>query len=1255
MHTGDCSPPGQTQVRVDGKFLEVGGVRYLVKGVAYGTFAPDASGSQFPNLTRVAADFAAMAAAGINTVRTYTVPSSAIMDIAAQNNLRVMVGMPWAQHVAFLGDRALAQQIRREAVDTVRQFASHPASLLFAVGNEIPASVVRWHGERRVREFLRGVYEEAKSAAPESLLTYVNFPPTEFLELDFFDVCAFNVYLHREQDLRAYLARLQHVAGHKPLLLAEAGADSIREGLDGQARITAMHLRAAFTEGLCGAVAFSWTDEWWRGGHDVDDWAFGLVGKDRAPKPALAAVRDAFAGAPFGDAPGSLPKVSVVVCAYNAADTIDEALQSLVAQTYPDYEVIVINDGSRDGTGEIAKRYPVRTIDIPNGGLSAARNRGWQEASGEIVAYTDADVRVDRDWLMYLVRPLLTGEYVGSGGPNVVPPDDPWIAQCVARAPGGPTHVLLNDRVAEHVPGCNMAFRREALMAVGGFNPTYLRAGDDVDVCWRLQAKGYRIGFAPSALVWHHHRASVRAYWRQQVGYGEGEIWLDAHHPEKFIRGQMLWRGRIYSPLPFIRSLAGRRLNTGVWGSAAFPSVYSTEVPSAQFLPHTPAWMVISLLLCVSGVLLTPYPALGWALLVAGLLGWGTTIGRCVQFARRSDLSGLPALGNLSVRASRARYRRVIAWLHFIQPIARLYGRLRGMRSPASDPASEHVTRLPWKAPFPRPKDLRGSLRLILGGHAERQFWSETWVDRAVVLSELEGTLRASRPATSVEIDDGWHLDRDCSLGVGRWGRVHLKALVEEHAAGKCVLRVGARLQLSFEGVVRMTALASALVAVTTTAMVLRWPLVSEVTTVFVAATFLRAAWQATRVFALLDGALDRQAASMALLSMDTRGARWTAGFPRPLSAAPIVQAAAVTALVVSTAASVMSLVEIVRSNLPFSTALVVPSPPASPRAVTAGSVAVGSTGDVVFADATRDVIRRLRIRLPGDAVRAAGAVDVLANTSSTAANVAFRDASDIALATNGDVFVADARNHRICRIDRATGRVTTIAGNGEAGFDGDDVQAAQAALDSPDAIAVARNGDLYVADTGNNRIRMVNAATGVITTVAGGGEASGGGFGDGGPATEASLLRPSGLALAANGDLYIADTDHHRIRRVDARTGIISTFAGGSAGDALDVDPAQGDLISPMGLAFVPTSGRLVLYVADLGSGLVRLVMPDGRISTLATARRFVKPSRLAYHPVGWLLVKDGSAQGLTAVRVPTRLTFDVAARRPTGPRKTT
>src|SRR5256714_15488248 len=156
-----------------------------------------------------------------------------------------MVGLPGSQHVAFLDDRSLKRAIRREITAKIAELGDHPAVLTFALGNEIPPGVVRWHGRMRVERFLRGLYESAKSTSPESLFTYVNFPPTQFLDLSFFDICAFNVYLHRESELRAYLARLQHLAAQKPLLLAEASADSIREGEISQADITPTHIRVA--------------------------------------------------------------------------------------------------------------------------------------------------------------------------------------------------------------------------------------------------------------------------------------------------------------------------------------------------------------------------------------------------------------------------------------------------------------------------------------------------------------------------------------------------------------------------------------------------------------------------------------------------------------------------------------------------------------------------------------------------------------------------------------------------------------------------------------------------------------------------------------------------------------------------------------------------------------------------------------------------------------------------------------------------
>ena len=857
------SAPITGQPRINGKFLEVNGKRMLVKGVAYGTFAPDDNGVQVPPAERVADDFAQMRQVGINTVRVYTVPPMSLLDEAVRQDLRVMIGLPWRQHIAFLDDRQLARQIRKNAAAQVRILGSHPAAVLFCLGNEIPPSVVRWHGRARVERFLRELYDEVKAASPASLLTYVNFPPTEYLEVDCYDVCAFNVYLHREPELRDYLARLQQMAGVKPLLLAEAGADSIREGLVGQAQIAATHVRVAFEEGLCGAVAFSWTDEWWRGGDTIDDWAFGLVDCARRPKPALAAVSRAFADAPFNESTRrQWPSVSVVVCAYNAAETLDDCLASLQKLTYPDFEVIVVNDGSRDSTSEIARRFPrVRVIDVQNGGLSAARNVGLAQAAGEIIAFTDADVRVDPDWLSYLVQPLVTSDVVGSGGPNVVPLDDPYVAQCVARSPGGPTQVLLTDRTAEHVPGCNMAFRRSALAAIGGFNPVFLRAGDDVDVCWRLQSKGQTIGFSPSALVWHHHRPSITAYWRQQVGYGEGETWLDAHHPEKFNRGNMIWRGRIYSPLPFVRSLSGRRINTGVWGTAAFPSVYRTDVNAAQFLPHSPLWLAISTLILIAGTaaLLSPSTGAAALLLAAGILGWGTTILRCARFGLRSDLSQLTKTTPLR----RACYRLLIAVLHFIQPLARFHGRVRGMLSPPPVIEPERVTRFPWKAPVFAVRDSVSATRLLVGGRTEEIFWGERWTSQHSLLAEITGLLRAVRPSRHVEVDDGWHLERDVSMALGRWGRLDLRAFVEEHDGAKVLLRVTTQLRPAICGIVLALTLTTLPVMTTSAFIALRWPWLSAACVATAGFALVRALWQAATGVAVM-----RQATLLA-----TRGA----------------------------------------------------------------------------------------------------------------------------------------------------------------------------------------------------------------------------------------------------------------------------------------------------------------------------------------------------------------------------------------------
>ena len=231
------------------------------------------------------------------------------------------------------------------------------------------------------------------------------------------------------------------------------------------------------------------------------------------------------------------------------------------------------------------KDYDVQVISTPNQGLGQARNEGLAAARGEFVVYIDDDAYPPPPWLKYLALAFLRSDHACIGGPNLVPPEDGWIGQCVADSPGGPLHVLLTDEVAEHVPGCNMAFRRSRLAAIGGFDPLYRTAGDDVDVCWRLQDKGWTVGFSAPAMVWHHRRATVRRYWRQQVGYGKAEALLERKWPSRFTAlGHMTWAGQIYGRgLPQARTHGTAAHLPGHLGPCAVSGpLHAAAEPSAQ-------------------------------------------------------------------------------------------------------------------------------------------------------------------------------------------------------------------------------------------------------------------------------------------------------------------------------------------------------------------------------------------------------------------------------------------------------------------------------------------------------------------------------------------------------------------------------------------------------------------------------------------------------------------------------------------------
>jgi GT2 family glycosyltransferase len=699
-----------------------------------------------------------MAANGINAVRTYTVPPSWLLDAAQRHGLWVMVGIPWEQHIAFLDEPGTADAIEERVRQAVLSCGGHPAILCFTIGNEIPASIVRWHGREKIERFLKRLYTASKQEDPAALVTYVNFPSTEYLQLDFLDFYSFNVYLEQEDRLEAYFDRLQNLTGNRPLILAEVGLDSRRNGVAKQAEVLDWQIQTAFSTGCAGVFVFAWTDEWSRGGFEIEDWDFGLTTRNRKAKPALQIVASAYRDAPFRGV-ANWPRISVVVCSYNGERLIGQTLAKVLQSDYPDYEVIVVNDGSKDATPRIAASFPqVRLISVENGGLSAARNIGMRAATGEIIAYIDDDAYPDPHWLHYLGAAFRKTSHAAIGGPNIPPPGDGPIAECVANAPGGPIHVLLTDQIAEHIPGCNFAVRRAALEQIGGFDPVYRVAGDDVDACWRLQEIG-TIGFAPAAAVWHHRRNSLKAYWRQQRGYGRAEALLERKWPRRYSpTGHLSWKGKLYGT--GVLREAGRRWHVyhGVWGSAPFQALYEPAPGLFQSLAQMPEWYLIIGFLTGLSALGFLWKPLFWSLVplaIANLL----PLAQALVSARRAQFASQPS--RPSVRFG---LTALTALLFVVQPIARLRGRmahgLTPWRKRARSRASFPVTRV-------------------------RKIWSEKWRSPEVWLEKFETVALSLGFAHRGGDFDDW----DLQIRGGLAGGARVRLAVEEHGAGRQLLR----------------------------------------------------------------------------------------------------------------------------------------------------------------------------------------------------------------------------------------------------------------------------------------------------------------------------------------------------------------------------------------------------------------------------------------------------------------------------------
>jgi GT2 family glycosyltransferase len=788
----------QPRVVVDGKFFRLGEEKFYVKGIAYGPFAPDPQGQPFASPDQTARDLKHIGESGANLIRVYHVPPRWFLDLAEQHRLKLLVDIPWDKHLCF--DSEERRGDAREAVrQSVRAGAGHPAVFAFSVANEIPPDIVRWIGPTAVADFIDVLIGDAKQIDPGCLCTFTNYPPTEFLHPQRPDFVCFNLYLHHERSFQNYLARLQMMADAKPLVLGELGVDSLREGETRKCEMLAWQIEDAFRSGLAGTVVFSYTDDWFRGGHQIDDWQMGLVTRDRRAKDSFGTVQKQFRAAPYFPLT-RCPKVSVVVASYNGDRTLKVCLDSLRRLNYPDFEIILVDDGSTDSTQQIVAKYAAEGwgerprepqgesktgsagVPLPrlislrhekNLGLSAARNTGLAAAAGEIIAFTDSDCRADEDWLYYLVGDLLDSPFAGIGGPNLLPPEDSHVAAAVMVSPGGPAHVMLTDRQAEHIPGCNMAFYTWVLQEIGGFDPAFRQAGDDVDLCWRLQQAGYKIGFSPAAFVWHYRRSTIRAYLKQQRGYGEAEALLVQKHPENFNSfGNGVWRGRIYAPSKFGVEIQPPVIYHGLFGSAGFQKLYTSGPAAAPMLCTTLEYhlFVTIPLWILSGIFHRLFP-----LAVVSLL---LPIGVCIAAGAQAVLP-----------ANRTAWwsRPLVALLFFLQPVVRGGARYRNRIAfrPSPLAAGQSLDSLA----------LRGSRQSL----SEVHYWSEQRLNRLAFVTSIWE--RLGQKGWAGKSDAGWN-EYDVEVCGSRWCQLQLTTVTEDYPENR--QRIRCRLRTAWSLVSRI-------------------------------------------------------------------------------------------------------------------------------------------------------------------------------------------------------------------------------------------------------------------------------------------------------------------------------------------------------------------------------------------------------------------------------------------------------------------
>jgi glycosyltransferase involved in cell wall biosynthesis len=726
-------------INADGKFLSRLGDKFFFKAMRLSAIDGPMDFGRMLALRKRLDELKQAHTTGV--VLTYAQAEPAL-GLAAQAGLYGLVELE--VHPEELLSSAGFRSATRRLASAALVLREHPSLIGYLIDCPIDPDTLRERGFKRIRRRLSTLVDTLRRRDRRKLVALKHRPATCGLALLEEDFIYASLPALDPGELREYVIRLHNVAEARPLII------EFVEGLPGQDELVA----CAVGLGTAGVVAPAMRPAASIGGLGIrvlsagEFLPFVMLNGSCPPMPS------------------ELPMVSVVICAYNAERTMRACLQSLRKLDYPNYEVVVVDDGSRDRTAEIAAEFPeFRLIRQANKGLSIARNVGMHAALGELVAYTDSDCVVDPHWLAFLVRTMIEKRFDGCGGPNYAPHEDGWVEGCVAASPGAPCHVLTANDRAEHLAGCNMIFRKVALLEIGAFDPQFTSAGDDVDICWRLLDAGFSLGFCPAAFVWHFRRNTVKAYYGQQRGYGRAEAALYLKYPERFnALGQVKWCGTIPG---LARTVPGGSATQVAWSRdhVQLQQVRESQLSVFKVLPSTLEWNLASIVALVVSVSagFTPLPAL--AMLLTSPL-WA------LHYAFKAPLE----------RCHEGMQSRLfVALLAYTGPMARTMARYRrrfgvGQRRLFDVPPRQR----------PQVEWIRRTMRL--------SYWNETWTTRDSLIERLAHF--HARLGMPVLGHSGWS-DFDLAVRTEPLTRIEFKTADEEHGGMRLKTHVAARIRLN--------------------------------------------------------------------------------------------------------------------------------------------------------------------------------------------------------------------------------------------------------------------------------------------------------------------------------------------------------------------------------------------------------------------------------------------------------------------------